>query len=97
MQHARQQANANVIRDNPTEFGPLTIKANGSHRLPLGRYREADPTPQFNVHYEPAIPRIVTHEIIKLPVDDGRDYVLFGQFQSFYDQDVRVRVKRQIS
>lgn len=97
MQHPQRQPNTNVIRNDSIEFGPVTIEANGSQRLPLGRYRKSEPEPQFNVHYEPAVPQIVTHEIIRLPVDDGRSYQLYCHFQNFYDHDVTVKVERQFA
>jgi hypothetical protein len=94
MQHPRHPS-TNVIRANPTQFGPLDLQPGDSQRVPLGRYREADAEPQFDVHYQPDVPRIVTHEIIKLPLGDGQNYVLTCQLQSFYDQLVTVAIQRR--
>lgn len=85
----------NIIRDNPTTFGPIVLGPQGSRRIPLGRYRETDPEPHFDITYKPAVPGTVTHELIKLPVDEAGTYVLTGHFQSFSDKPVTVTVCRQ--
>jgi hypothetical protein len=82
-------------RGNPHTFEPILVKANANERLPLGRYREDDPEPKFTIDYEPAVPEVITHEIIKLPLNDGCSYTLSAHFQNFYDQDVAVTVRRE--
>jgi hypothetical protein len=94
MQHPSQQS-TNIIRANPSQLGPLDLQPGDSQRIPLGRFREADTEPQFDVHYQPDVPHVVTHEIIKLPLGDGQSYVLTCQLQSFYDQPVTVTVLRR--
>ncbi len=94
MQHPSQPA-TNTIRTNPSQFGPLDLQLGDSQRIPLGRYREADPAPEFYIQYQPDIPNIVTHGMIKLPLGDGQNYVLTCQLQSFYDQLVTIAIQRR--
>jgi hypothetical protein len=92
MQHPSHQPPANIIRANPSHLGPLDLQPGASQRIPLGRYREADSAPEFHIQYQPDIPNIVTHEMIKLPLGDGQNYVLTCQLQSFADQPVTVTI-----
>ena len=93
MQHPKHHAQTKTIRDNPTSFEPVTLKPLGSTRISLGRYRDTEPEPQFDIHYEPALPHIISHEILKLPIGDS-SYTLTSQVQSFHDEPVTVRVER---
>lgn len=91
------QTSARLLRANPTTFGPLALKPGESRHVSLGRYLEADSAPEFDVHYQPTVPHIVAHEIIKLPLGDDQTYVLTCQLQSFSDQPVAVTIQRRSS
>ena len=38
-------------RENPRNFGPVTVKPNDMQRITLGRHREADIEPRFTIQY----------------------------------------------
>lgn len=93
MQQSNHRPRINTVRENPTTFDPVTIAPHASARLPLGRFRDTDPIPQFEIRYEPNLPNIMTHELIRLSLNNGF-YVLTGQFQSFHDAELTVIVSR---
>jgi hypothetical protein len=93
MQHTQRHAQTNTIRENPKTFEPVILQPLGGIRIPLGRYRDTEPEPQFDIRYEPALPHIISHELLKLPIDDN-SYTLTSQLQSFHDQPVTVLVRR---
>lgn len=92
-QHAPQENQHKYFRQNPREFGPVTVEPNEMKRIPLGRYREADPEPRFAIRYDPDVENIMVHKPIK--IGDGTIYILSYQFQNFGDVAVTVWVRRR--
>lgn len=93
MQHSNRDIPTNVIRKNPQSFEPATLPPYGTRRIPLGRYRDTEPEPEFTITYEPALPYEAAFDLIKLPLDNG-NYTLTAQIQSFHHAPITVTVCR---
>lgn len=93
MQHPNRDIPTNIIRKNLQSFKPVTLSPYGTLSIPLGRYRDTEPEPEFAITYEPALPYEAAFDIVKLPLDNG-SYTLTAQIQSFHHAPVVVLISR---
>ena len=94
MQYSDHGTPTPKIRKNPESFDPVTLARYDTIRIPLGRYRDNQPEPQFDIAYEPALPYAATCEFIKLPLNNG-SYTLTAQLQNFHSASVTVTISRR--